>query len=130
MSFSKYTPEEEQVSMIYTARRQFLVPPNKNNLEPPTLFKTKQQAKKKAIGELLSQRTDQNGEIRFKMDIAERKAPTAPRVRTPAVHNRNRKEDDTIVIEKYSSTSRNDWKERNKAGCRIWINRNTGELRI
>lgn len=32
------------------------------------------------------------------------------------------------MIEKFSSTNRNDWKEQLQAGCNVWINHATGEV--
>jgi hypothetical protein len=32
------------------------------------------------------------------------------------------------MFEKFSSTSRNDWKEQLQAGCKVWINTATGEV--
>jgi hypothetical protein len=33
-----------------------------------------------------------------------------------------------IMIEKFSSTNRKDWREQLQAGCKVWINTTTGEV--
>eukprot|EP01036_Dinobryon_divergens_P030990 gene30990-40320_t len=36
--------------------------------------------------------------------------------------------DKRLVIEKFSTTDKEAWKEKNLAGCKLWVNESTGEV--
>ncbi len=119
--------QQDEGGLLYAGRRKFLVSEHKNNLEPPTLFKTRQQAAKKAIITLSNENPN---DIHFKIEVNNRhKSPEHGQPRSKR-HTQHHHEvvDDTIYIDKYSSISRKDWKERTQAGVKIWINRNTGNF--
>lgn len=117
----------EVENFVYAARRTFL---NENDaVEPPSLFKTKKQARRNLVPSATTLRGNEDSpEGKYTMPSLKNKAaaeaplPKAPKSKKhPPVNN-------TLIIENYSSLAREDWKERTQAGVKIWINRSTGEV--
>lgn len=104
--------DHDEGGLLYAGRRKFLVSSGKNSLEPPTRFLTRGQAHKKAVFEKINER-DSGTQPKFKFDILTQvKSKESKRDKK----NLNAHADDTIVIEKFSSTSRRDWREQTRAG--------------
>lgn len=111
----------------YAGRLKYLHSDRKENpLLPPLDLRTKSQMR--TVLKLRSQGVQQMQ----KLDFA-KKNETVEEIANKAAKNhavqakRNRKKS-ILVVEKYTSTDKKDWTEESMAGCKFWVNRNSGEV--
>jgi hypothetical protein len=126
---------DPSLGALYQARRRFLVPKGENALEPPHLFKTRKQ----------SRRSPKYGHEKLSpikiLSLAE--AQTALNVvqlvnntkNSFLAINKTRKMNKPktlkpLIIQHYSSVRRVDWVEVSQAGCRMYVNKSTGEVSV
>lgn len=113
---------------FYQGRRQFLIdsPEDPCSLEPPTEFKNKRQMRKVAI----QHHNEVNFCINFKKNTEEKsdnnQVVKASNRKQEIRRSRNKPR--LIEVDMYSSTNPNDWEESVQAGCKMWINKKTGEV--
>lgn len=102
--------------------------PNYNALEPPELFMTRAQTRKhKKISNLSLLKTLDFKVVNNDVDEKAKKAALIRKQEDKIKQKRN-KPPTTIVLEKYSSYSKKDWKEVHQAGCKFYVNKGTGEV--
>ncbi|KAJ1436616.1 hypothetical protein B484DRAFT_445576 [Ochromonadaceae sp. CCMP2298] len=125
---------DPSLGVLYQARRRFLVPKGENALEPPHLFKTRKQSRRShKYGQ------DKPSPIKI-LSLAE--AQTALNVAQLvnntkksflAISKTNKMKPKTLkplIIQHYSSVRRVDWVEVSQAGCRMYVNKSTGEVSV
>lgn len=139
-----FNPNKE-FSIFYEGRRSFLDGENAtstggNKLEPPMDYKNKRQMKKTAELNSLTKGVGKNDEqfnlVFGKKESNETIADTLvnsskqSRIKFQLDNSKkkDRKQPHFIILEKYSSTNKEDWVEQRQAGCRIWVNKSTGEV--
>lgn len=102
---------------LYAGRRTFL---QGDSVEPPPEFKTKRQAKRSlAYSETknISQQKVDGSEIpSFNLVFENLRKDGKGPLQKAAKNSLDKR----LVIEKYSTTDRNAWKETNLAGCKLW----------
>jgi len=111
----------------YAGRKKFLHTDKKENpLLPPIELRTKSQMR--TVLKLRSQGVQQMQKLDFakKNETVEEIANKA--AKNHAVQARKNRKKSIIVVEKYSSTRKQDWTEDSLAGCKFWVNRNSGEV--
>jgi acetoin utilization deacetylase AcuC-like enzyme len=113
--------------MFYAAHRTYLNPPEKSIIEPPLEFKSKRQLKQlKASRDRDSRNEDKlSFHVNFqkKQQDGEETDQTVKKFRKVANIIRN-----TITLDHFSSVHREDWTEEVKAGVKMWVNKETGEV--
>lgn len=116
---------DEMTGTYYAARRIFLSDDNNNPLKPPNEFMTRKQLRNSLkvnrgsgleVLRTLDCFKDAEG-VESKKDKKRKEQETRHRHKQPV-----------FVLEKYSSTRKEDWTEELQAGCRMWINHTTGEV--
>jgi hypothetical protein len=136
--------------VFYAGQRKFLVdekhdlammpkkePKHSDSIQPPLLFKTKQQARKDVLTSS-KKSLDASNEVTFQISGFHINFPkkndgendfTSNLKGKQDVHKKPKKGNNgMIVFDNYSSIHRSDWTEEVQAGCRIWINHSTGEV--
>jgi len=102
--------------------------PNYNALEPPEIFMTRAQTRKhKKISNLGLLKTLDFKVVNNDVDEKAKKAALIRKQEDKIKQKRN-KPPSTIILEKYSSYSKKDWKEVLQAGCKFYVNESTGEV--
>lgn len=117
---------------FYGGRRKFIKSEAEGNvvrniLEPPELFMTRDQMRH-------HKGSDNNG-IKFKLDFnptstmdGETKASKAAQIRKQEGQSKKNKSKSTaILVERFSSTRKEDWHVCSQAGCTFYVNSDTGE---
>lgn len=111
--------------LFYGGRREFLHTDDDTNvLEPPRDFKSKKQM----AHELKIQ---QSGGVHLqKLEFASAQVGdgTATKKVKGDTNQKKKKVSKTIYVERFSSSSKEDWVEEFQAGCKMWVNNNTGEV--
>lgn len=126
----QYMSQQDDASGLYYAgRRVFLSTEGGDNpLQPPADFMTRKQMR----NHLRVTRSGSGLEGLRTLDVFVKDAETME-----SKKEKKRKEQDlrqknkpsgTIVLQRFSSTNKDDWVEELHAGCRMWINHNTGEV--
>lgn len=122
------TREDYRKGTFYAGRREFLHSAGKNVLEPPPDFKTKKQMRNYI-------KIKKGGGINFQkltFDFKEKEgfqATGANQVnKNKPETKKSQKAKKMIIVERFSSTAKEDWQEEFQAGCRLWVNRSTGEV--
>jgi hypothetical protein len=130
--------------IMYGSRRKYLVSPNigKNHFSPPTALMTKRQQHRaiennKMEKKMVSLSVFQAGAIEGnKLGPTENhqssnkpsKVSLFQRSAKNALSLAAKKQKDLIIIEKFSTTERHAWAMELQAGCKIFINKETGEV--
>jgi len=126
------TREDYRQGTFYSGRREFLHSSEKNVLEPPQDFKTKKQMRNFL-------KIKKGGEINFQkltFDFKEKEgffqASGANKLNSMSGNKETKKDKQKqkkmIIVERFSSTAKEDWLEEFQAGCQLWVNRSTGEV--
>lgn len=118
--------------IMYGSRRKYLSEGKNKQFSPPTALMTKRQKQrtlenKKMDKKILFQSGAQNEQLEIppkvtkaaKISLFQRSAKNALNI------NKNKK---LIVIEKFSTTDKSCWKMELQAGCKIYVNKETGEV--
>jgi len=110
--------------LFYSGRREFLHTDDEVNvLEPPQDFKNKKQMKH----ELKIQKA--GGVNLQKLEFASAQVDNTTTKKIKGDSNQKKKKVSRIVyVDRFSSTNPEDWSEEFQAGCRMWVNNNTGEV--
>ena len=115
-----------ETGFMYAGRRRFLNDEDDNNLRPPHEFMTRLQSLK-----FVHMQSGDNLERLQEMALLneQKMAEQNVKIQTKRKNVIKKKAiQKTIVLEKFSSTSPEDWGEEFIAGCRMWTNHNTGEV--
>jgi hypothetical protein len=117
---------------FYRGRMQFLADgKDDNTLEPPTIFKTKRQAKnairdKQVVIQKLSfPKKDAEGE---NIQIKSISKKVAEGNKKQVQKKQNQQQQAVVYLPTIADIRREDWEEKHQAGCAMWINHNTGEV--
>ena len=113
---------------FYKGRRSFLHDNKEsvkvNHLEPPEIFMTKQQ--KRRI--FLASRGTELGLKKFEFTRLKNDSEGASGAKKEKIQGKKKKKKDIQYIEKFSSVKEEDWTIELQAGCKIYVNHNTGEV--
>lgn len=115
---------------FYGGRRKIIPDsntPKGNYLQPPEMFMTRRQTK--------NHRAQANDGLKFKLEFAdaliEKKEFAVKAKSNNRQENTGKKKkngaDSIIVLDKYSSTKKEDWITKHQAGCTFYVNNATGE---
>lgn len=121
--------QDDASGLYYAGRRVFLSTEGGDNpLLPPPDFMTRKQMR----NHLRVTRSGSGLEGLRTLDVFVKDAETME-----SKKEKKRKEQDlrqknkpsgTILLQRFSSTNKDDWVEELQAGCRMWINHKTGEV--
>ena len=117
-------PVDETLGTRYAARRVFLNDSD-NPLRPPAEFMTRKQMRNNlkvnrgsGLENLRTLDCFKDTETNESKKEKKRKEQ----------EGRQKSKQPVYVIQRFSSTSKEDWTEQVQAGCRMWINHSTGEV--
>lgn len=127
--------------LFYEARRKYLK--YDDSLEPPNDLKTKGQMRRfndnhrVKVNNINMNNSDKFHLLSFhsgrkkeepKSEVNQPLTKAAARRYEAAAKSKAIKPQTQIIIQKYSSTSPEDWQELFQAGCHIWVKKSTGEV--
>lgn len=126
-------PFNDPSGVIYRAKRSYLRSRGEAAIEPPDQFKTRRQMRLKKIrGDGCGGALNDAASFAFlnvlKKEDDIMRNPYLKKNKTNHVAKEHKFLRNMLVICKYTSDSALDWIEERQAGCRIWVNRNTGEV--
>ena len=111
--------------LIYSCHRSYMN--NEQKVEPPTEFKTLRQAKRASTS--MNRNSDstkaEEGGFNLKNSSVFDSLRKDGKILQKAAKNSL---DKRIILDKYSTTDKSYWKEDKLAGCRVWINKSSGEV--
>ena len=116
---------DEPTGTYYAARRTFLTGSD-NALRPPPEFMTRKQMRN-----LLRVNRGSGLENLRTLDCfkdTENALESKKEKKRKEQEGRQRSKQPTYVLQRFSSTDKQDWSEQVQAGCKMWINHNTGEV--
>eukprot|EP01041_Mallomonas_annulata_P002894 gene2894-5683_t len=115
--------------VFYGGRLKYLHDqPRGNSLQAPPDFMTRRQTRNAL------RLREQGVQHMQKLDFVKRNeadelfATKAAQARKQDVQGKKNRHRAQIVIQKHSSTNKHDWTEGYQAGCRFWVNRDSGEV--
>lgn len=114
--------------MFYGGHRRYLNPEGESVIDPPMEFKSKRQLKQLKLSRQRDSRNEErvSWQMNFqkaKQDNNEEVETNVKKFRKVANIVRN-----TITLDHFSSVTREDWTEEVRAGVKLWINKETGEV--
>ena len=116
--------EDETLGAYYAARRTFLHE-GENPLQPPAEFMSRKQMR----NFLKVNRGSGLENLRTLDCFKDTENVESKKEKKRKEHEgRNRNKQPTYVIQRWSSTKKEDWAEMVQAGCRMWVNHGTGEV--
>lgn len=131
---------DNELGMLYSARRKFLLSAGNDVLEPPEFLKTKKQAKKKHSSETYAKVASIVGGqgSRSKKPNSKKAMPTSVAnmllSRSSFITNRRRFKStaknvlSAVHIDHYASTTKEDWDEVHEAGVHMWVHKELGDV--
>jgi hypothetical protein len=114
--------------MFYGGHRRYLNSAGESSIDPPLEFKSKRQLKQLKLSRQRDSRNEErvSWQMNFQKNNRENNEETETNVkkfRKVANIVRN-----TITLDHFSSVIREDWTEEVRAGVKLWVNKETGEV--
>ncbi len=119
--------------LFYGGHRRYLNPEEVSPIEPPLQFKSKRQLKQlRQSGQFSSSNFEEANKISFHVNFQKKQSENPEEADNPVNLKKFRKVAtmvrNTITLDHFSSVQKEDWIEESQAGCKMWVNKQTGEV--